>query len=323
VLHVDAVSRDLSSTETRLASLSGDGRLIVTASGPTEAAYESARLRHGFFTYYLLEALQGAKEVEDAGRVPVYRLLEYVTRSVVAAADRIGQPQHPTMRGQIDRELVWPVFKPGMLYEAAFPERARSTATPAIVSLAAFGFPPQLLAAWGETIQELNSLQLAAINEYGVLNGDNLLVSAPTSSGKTMIGELAALRSILDRRRALFLLPLKALVNDKQRQFQRLYSAFGVRTIEATGETDDITPVLRGQYDMALLTYEKFAAIALAYPHVLNQVGTIVVDEVQMIADASRGANLEFLLTLIRMAAPWNHAPGGRLVRGHRQHERV
>ena len=72
-----------------------------------------------------------------------------------------------------------------------------------------------------------------------------------------MIGELGALRSILDRRRALFLLPLKALVNDKQRQFERLYSPFGIRTIEATGETDDITPLLRGQYDIALLTYES------------------------------------------------------------------
>lgn len=40
------------------------------------------------------------------------------------------------------------------------------------------------------TIRELNPLQLAAVNEYGVLNGENLLVSAPTTSGKTMIGEL-------------------------------------------------------------------------------------------------------------------------------------
>jgi len=303
VLHIDHTPRDMNSVETRLASLSGDGRLIVTASGPTEPAYESGHLRHGFFTYYLLEALQGAEEVEDGGRVPVYRLLEYVTRRVVDAAAQIGRPQHPTMRGQIDHELIWPVFKPGVLYEAAFPERARRTATADIVSLAAFGFPPELLAAWGGTIRELNSLQLAAVNEFGVLNGENLVVSAPTSSGKTMIGELAALRSILDRRRALFLLPLKALVNDKQRQFERLYASFGVRTIEATGETDDITPLLRGQYDIALLTYEKFAAIVLAFPHVLEQVGTIVVDEVQMIADASRGANLEFLLTLVRMAA--------------------
>jgi helicase len=309
VLHADGVPRDLTSVDARLATLSGDGRLIVTASGPTEPAYESPRLRHGFFTYYLIEALQGAKEVEEAGRVPLYRLLEFVTRRVADAADQIGHAQHPTVRGQIDRELVWPVFTPGTLYETAFPERVRSVATADVASLAAFGFPAHLLAAWSGTIQELNPLQLSAINEYGVLNGDNLLVSAPTSSGKTMIGELAALRSILDRRRALFLLPLKALVNDKQRQFQRLYSGFGVRTIEATGETDDITPLLRGQYDIALLTYEKFAAIALASPHVLDQVGTVVVDEVQMIADLSRGANLEFLLTLIRMAARRGTAP--------------
>lgn len=67
------------------------------------------------------------------------------------------------------------------------------------------------------------------------------------------------------------------------------------------GETDDIGPLLRGQYDIALLTYEKFSAIALTHPYVLDQVGTIVVDEVQMIADAGRGANLEFILTLLRM----------------------
>ena len=52
---------------------------------------------------------------------------------------------------------------------------------------------------------------------------------------------------------------------------------------------------------MALLTYEKFASIALTHPHVLEQVGVVVVDEAQIIADRSRGANLEFLLTLIRM----------------------
>jgi helicase len=114
-------------------------------------------------------------------------------------------------------------------------------------------------------------------------------------------GELAALRGSLDRRRALFLFPLKALVADKLRQFRRVYGPFGIRTIEATGETEDLTPLMRGRYDVALLTYEKFANIALTHPYILDQVGTIVIDEVQMIADESRGANLEFLLTLLRM----------------------
>ena len=60
---------------------------------------------------------------------------------------------------------------------------------------------------------------------------------------------------------------------------------------EATGETDDISPVLRGKYDVALPTYEKFAAIALTFPHVLAGAGVVVIDEAQMIADESRGAN--------------------------------
>ena len=162
-------------------------------------------------------------------------------------------------------------------------------------------FPQAVIDARAGDIPRLNQLQLDAINDFGILRGDHVVASAPTSSGKTMLGELAAIRGALDGRRALFLMPLKALVNDKLRQFQRVYGPFGIRTIEATGETADITPLLRAHYDIALLTYEKFAAIALTHPHVLEQVGTIVIDEVQMIADQSRGANLEFLLTLLRM----------------------
>jgi helicase len=56
--------------------------------------------------------------------------------------------------------------------------------------------------------------------------------------------------------------PLKALVNDKLRHFHRVYGPFGIRTIEATGETDDIKPLLRGRYDIEPLTYEKFSALA-------------------------------------------------------------
>jgi replicative superfamily II helicase len=302
VFRVDSVPRDLRSVEARLDALSGEGRLILTASGPTEPAYENGRLGHGFLTYHLLEALQGAEEVVENNRIHIYRLLEYVTRRVIDAARQIGQPQHPTMRGSLNGELSWPIFKPGALYQANFPERSRPTVTSDIASLAPYGFPDQILAAWAGAIPGLNPLQIDAINEFGVLDGAHLVVSAPTSSGKTMVGELSALSNVLNRRRALFLLPLKALVADKQRQFERLYGEFGVRTIEATGETDNIAPLLRGQYDIALLTYEKFAAIVLTYPHVLNQVGTVVVDEAQMIADPSRGANLEFILTLVRMA---------------------
>ncbi|MGX7006171.1 DEAD/DEAH box helicase [Caballeronia sp. KNU42] len=301
VLHVIAKPRDMQSAEACLAKLAGKGRVIFTASSANEAAWEHGRYGHGLLTYFLMEALRGPAELIDAGRISLYRLLDYVTARVKAAAQQIGQLQNPTMRGQIDGELIWPIFAPGQRFFAAFPERALAQVTSDLASLTARGFPDELIAAWGRAIPSLNALQLDAINDYGLLDGDHLVVSAPTSSGKTMIGELAALRHVLDRKRALFLLPLKALVADKRRHFEAIYGSFGIRTIEATGETDDISPLIRGRYDIALLTYEKFAALALTHPHVLAHAGVIVVDEAQMIADASRGANLEFILTLIRM----------------------
>ena len=256
---------------------------------------------HGFLTLFLIEALRGATEVVLGSRIPVYRLLDHVSARVSAAAAADGLQQHPTMKGRIEGDLHWPIFTEGARFAAAFPDRRGSAVTSDLASLQAAGFPQQLVEAWATAIPSLNPLQILAINDYGVLNGAHLVVSAPTSSGKTMVGELAALRAVLDRRRAIFLLPLKALVADKRRHFNSVYGSFGIRTVEATGETDDISPVLRGKYDVALLTYEKFASIALTFPHVLAGAGVVVIDEAQMIADESRGANLEFLLTLIRM----------------------
>lgn len=301
VLQVPAIPRSLASTEIRLQNLAGNGRLIFTASAASEEAWEFSSHGHGLLTFYLLEALRGPAEIVEGGRLSVFQMLDYVSARVKAAAQQIGKSQNPAMRGQIDGGISWPVFSPGKRFQAAFPSARPAAVTSDIASLADHGFPSEIVTAWGQAIPSLNKLQVEAINEYGILEGRHLLVSAPTSSGKTMVGELAALRQVVDRKRAIFLLPLKALVADKRRHFESVYGGFGVRVLEATGETDDVSPLIRGKYDIALLTYEKFAALALAYPHILAQAGTIVVDEVQMIADQSRGANLEFILTLIRM----------------------
>lgn len=289
------------STGKLLEELCGEGRIILTASSPDEPAWENQKVGHGLLTHFFLEALQGADEVRDAGKISILKLLEYVSKKVTDAADAFGHPQSPALRGTIDTHITWPIFKPGEAYEKIFPDRSKATATSDLNSLKNFGFPDEVIDRWASAIPSLNALQVAAINDYKILNGRHLVVSAPTSSGKTMIGELAALKSALNNKKALFLFPLKALVNDKLKQFSEIYSPFGIETIEATGENDDVSALLRGQYDIALLTYEKFLAIVLGNPHVLEQVGTVVIDEVQMIADNSRGANLEFILTLLRM----------------------
>jgi len=72
---------------------------------------------------------------------------------------------------------------------------------------------------------------------------------------------------------------------------------------------DDNDALLRGKFDIALLTYERLAALAVTLLHVLRKVGVIVIDEVQMITDQNRGANLEFLLFLVRS---WMCSMNGR-----------
>src|SRR6266403_599793 len=251
-LDVDTTARELSSVENLLEQMSGAGRLVLTASTATEKAWENAKLKHGLLTHHLIMALQGADEVVQAGKISLYRLLEHVTKGVTDFSAKLGKIQNPTVRGKIDGDITWPIFTPGPRYSALFPDSQRQPVTKDVQSLNSYGFPQQLIDAWAGVIPSLNELQISAVNEYGLLSGENLVVSAPTSSGKTTV--------------------------------------------------DDIGPLMRGQYDICLMTYEKFAALALGSPYLMGQVGTVVVDEVQMIADLSRGANLEFLLTLLRIS---------------------
>ena len=310
VLMPEVAARELRSTEDLLQRMSGDGRVILTASNASQEAWEQATLGHGFLTYHLIEALLDVPAIAEGASIRLLRVLEYVTRSVIDAAASIGKDQRPSVRGTLDGDVIWPVFQRGAAYSAAFPDWTRRKATSDLRSLENLGFPTELVDAWAGAIPSLNALQLAAINDHGLLAGRNVLVSAPTSSGKTMIGELAALKAVTERRRSIFLLPMRALVNDKYAAFTRTYGPYGIRTIRATGEIeDDNAALMSGQYDMCLMTNEKFAALALGVPQLLDQVSLVVVDEAQMIADVGRGETLEFLLTLLKVRAPLDRMP--------------
>jgi len=290
------------STEALLNEMAGTGRVILTASTADQEAWEDPRLGHGLLTYHLLQALLGPSKVAQDGHLSLLDLLQYVTQQVKASASGTASArQEPTLRGRWDGEVIWPVFVPGPLYRALYPSPTKNPVTAEIGSLREHGIPEPVLERWAESLSGLNQLQQDAVNEAELLEGRNVLVMAPTSSGKTMIGELAALRATQNGGRSVFLLPTKALVNEQQDKFERLYGPIGVRTIRATGEfTDQVTALLRGQFDIAVLTYEMFARLAVANPHVLRVLSVIVVDEVQTVVDPGRGSSLEFLLTLIK-----------------------
>jgi hypothetical protein len=114
-LEVEGAARDFQSVDDKLNQIGGAGRVVLTASGPMERAWESARLGHGFLTLHLVEALQGPEEIREGAQVSVLRLLDYVVRRVVDAARQIRREQQPTIRGTFDGEFRWPVLVPGAL----------------------------------------------------------------------------------------------------------------------------------------------------------------------------------------------------------------
>ena len=196
------------STEALLNKMAGTGRLILTASTADQPAWEDMRLGHGLLTYHLLQAMLGPAEVAQDGRISLFDLLKYVTQQVKASASGAASArQEPTLRGRWDGEVIWPVFTPGPLYSTLYPSPTKSPVTADVRSLREHGIPEPVLERWAESLSGLNQLQQDAVNEAGLLEGRNVLVMAPTSSGKTMIGELAAIRATQNGGRSVFLLP--------------------------------------------------------------------------------------------------------------------
>lgn len=281
--------------------LAGKGKVIFTASSSSESAWEGED--HGFFTKFLLDGLTGAIK-QDAKNVSISALADYLAKEVLLEAQTIGKRQTPTFKSNLEGEVYLPLMKKGTNYYSYFPEEDELKTNGDLTDLAKWGFPESLIDIYKQTISRLNELQIDSVNNYGVLAGKNIVVSSPTSSGKTLIAEIAAIKTFLRNKRSIFLLPMKALVNDKFQEFVNKYGNYGLRIVRSTGDfRDEDKKVFMSQYDICLMTYEKFNVLVSRNPYILSQTGLVVVDEVQMLMDENRGIQVEILLTLIRAHA--------------------
>ncbi len=144
---------------------------------------------------------------------------------------------------------------------------------------------------------ELLPLQERAVRDYDLLGGDSLIVSAPTCSGKTFCAEVAAARAFVEGRKVVFLVPLKALAEERFAEFEEKYEKLGVRTVISTSDrTEYDRPIEAGDFDIAVIVYEKFNQALLRNIDLLGSVDLLVIDELQMIGDESRGPLLELIL---------------------------
>lgn len=141
-------------------------------------------------------------------------------------------------------------------------------------------------------ITELTPPQAESIRK-GLLKGASLIVVAPTASGKTLIGELSLINSWINGSKGVYVTPLKALAEEKFEEFKS-WEQLGVKVGITTGDYDEPGEELR-RYDWIVATYERMDSIFRLKPSWLNDVRTIVIDELHMVSDEERGFIVELL----------------------------
>ncbi|MGX5817694.1 DEAD/DEAH box helicase [Chitinophaga lutea] len=293
VLENSPISRSMGNP---LETLAGTGRIILAASNYDQPSYELPSTGHGILTKAVIDVLQ----LGSADTINILTAIDEILRIVRTEASRIGVEQTPVLLNYITGGLVIPKLVPGEKYFSFFPKRRGTKISKDISEVSQFGLNQKLIQEWRNLYPGgLNDLQLEAVNEFRILEGESILVIAPTSSGKTFVGEMAGAKGISQGKKAVFLFPYKALVNEKFDQFTDLYqSKLGFRVIRCTGDyLDQNNEFVKGKYDIALLTYEMFLNLSISIPETLGQIGLVVLDEAQFITDPTRGISVELLLT--------------------------
>jgi len=150
-------------------------------------------------------------------------------------------------------------------------------------------------------IEELYPPQAEAV-EKGVSEGESLVASVPTASGKTLIAELAMLSSVAHGGTALYIVPLRALASEKREEFEE-YEQYGLTVGVSTGNYEADGEWL-ASCDVIVATSEKVDSLVRNDAPWLRDLSCVVADEVHLVDDPGRGPTLEVTLAKLRRLNP-------------------
>ena len=130
-----------------------------------------------------------------------------------------------------------------------------------------------------------DKFQVDAVND--VKKGNNVLVVAPTGSGKTYIAEKSIDYYLSKQKNIFYTTPIKALSNQKYNDFNRQ----GIRTGLLTGDRS-----IDKDAELVIATTEILRNMIFSKDSKLNDTGLIILDEVHYLADKERGTTWEEIL---------------------------
>ncbi|MEU2258237.1 DEAD/DEAH box helicase [Nocardia xishanensis] len=233
---------------------------------------------------YLLEQ-ESVHTLNDDGQLTVVTDQSGLTRSASRRNRAASGPAAQTARDAF--ELMWQNHSTveGLLTESLPIERV-------------------VPAAWVRYLPHpmVNPAQAEAIPHI-ISSDEHLIVVAPTGAGKTVMGMVAALRTVLEQgKKAAWLVPQRSLTDELNEELDS-WRQRGLRVERLSGEYRIDAQRIRDA-DLWVTTTEKFESICrtASLREALAEVGCLIVDEIHLLGDRTRGPFLEAILARVRGA---------------------
>lgn len=145
--------------------------------------------------------------------------------------------------------------------------------------------PEKPARTWPFELDPFQKVSIASIER-----GESVLVSAHTSAGKTVVAEYAIAQSLKNNQRVIYTSPIKALSNQKYREFAAEFGDVGLMTGDVT-----INPTAT----CLVMTTEILRSMLYRGSEIMREVAWVVFDEIHYMRDKSRGVVWEETIILL------------------------
>ncbi|KAF7551990.1 hypothetical protein G7Z17_g4630 [Cylindrodendrum hubeiense] len=208
------------------------------------------------------------KKEDDAGPVMTDTFQTAESREVAGAATFVPQDSSLVLSHNIQHQVALP---PDLDYE--------------YVPLSEHKAPKEPARTYSFKLDPFQSLSVASIER-----DESVLVSAHTSAGKTVVAEYAIAQCLKRNQRVIYTSPIKALSNQKYRDFEAIFGDVGLMTGDVT-----INPTA----SCLVMTTEILRSMLYRGSEIMREVAWVVFDEIHYMRDKIRGVVWEETIIML------------------------